>query len=380
MSSHLIPLYKNWHKAYFVKRPNRFVVELILDGKPIRAWVPNTGRMAEFCFEGHPFYVTKVPMPKFQYKIIGTEYQAELVFLDTIRVNHVVQLLIENHAIPELSDFVALRREATYGNSRFDFEMTHGDGNQSLIEVKSCTLCHNGMAMFPDAPTDRGRKHLAHLEQLAAEKCNVYNLFLITTMQAQVFLTNYHVDLAYAQKMLAAKNIAFLAYKIGFDDPITLNISKTKPVEIDLKSTKRNAVDKGSYVLVLQNDTDFSKQIGLLGEVFFKKGYYVYVGSAMNILDARISRHYRSRKKVHWHLDYVTPKPMKIIKSYPIRSSVPLEQEIVKCISNIADGFIKSFGASDSKERSHLLYFKDNPIHNQNFYNVIMNFRHISKL
>ena len=340
MSSHLIPLYKNWHKAYFVKRSNRFVMELILDGKPIRAWVPNTGRMSEFCFEGHPFYVTKVPMPKFQYKIIGTEYQGEFVFLDTIQVNHVAQLLIENHAIPELCNFDTLRREATYGNSRFDFELTLSNGSQSLAEVKSCTLCHNGMAMFPDAPTERGRRHLAHLEELAAKRCNVYNLFLITTIQAQVIRPNYHVDLVYAQKMLTARNITFLAYKIGFDDPITLNISKTKPVEIDLESTKRNAVDKGSYVLVLQNDTDFSKQIGSLGDIFFRKGYYVYIGSAMNGLDARIMRHYRSKKKVHWHLDYITPKPMKIVKSYTIRSSVPMEQKIVKCIRNIADGFL----------------------------------------
>ncbi len=376
MSSKLIPLYKNWHKAYFVKRPNRFVMELILDRKPIRAWVPNTGRMAEFCFEGHLFYVTKVPMPKFQYKVIGTEYQSEYVYLDTIRINHIVQLLLEDNIIPELCNFDSFRREATYGNSRFDFELMHSDESQSLLEVKSCTLCHNGMTMFPDAPTQRGRKHLAHLEELAAEKCKVYNLFLITSMQAKVFRSNYHVDLAYAQQMLKAKNITFLAYKIGFANPITLDTFKTEPIKIDWDSTERNALDKGSYVLVLKNESDVTNNVGSLGDIFFKKGYYVYVGSAMNGLDARIKRHYRSRKKVHWHLDYITPKPMKIVKSYAIRSVIPMEQNIVRRIRSIADGFIDGFGASDSKERSHLLYFVNDPRKITDFYNVIMDFRH----
>ena len=118
---------------------------------------------------------------------------------------------------------------------------------------------------------------------------------------------------------------------------------------------------KGAYLLILKNDRTRKIKVGKLGIFKFRKGYYVYVGSAMNSLEKRIERHLRKSKKLKWHIDYLTTK-MKIIGIIKIPSEKKIECEIAKFVSKFAKPFIKKFGASDCKCFSHLFKIKKEKI------------------
>lgn len=111
---------------------------------------------------------------------------------------------------------------------------------------------------------------------------------------------------------------------------------------------------KGSYVLLIENKKDSKIIIGSLGSIFFKKGLYAYVGSAMNGLETRVARHLRKNKKIFWHIDYfLRSKNVKILDVYYKESPIKEECEIAKKISKCGTP-VKGFGCSDCKCGSHL--------------------------
>ena len=113
---------------------------------------------------------------------------------------------------------------------------------------------------------------------------------------------------------------------------------------------------KGSYILLIEVKEDRNIKIGKLGKLHFKKGFYVYVGSALNNLESRINRHLRFDKKIHWHIDYLL-KYADIIhvffKENPIKEECNLSFEFEKNLNTIKD-----FGCSDCKCNSHLFFGK----------------------
>ena len=112
---------------------------------------------------------------------------------------------------------------------------------------------------------------------------------------------------------------------------------------------------KGSYVIILYLDKNKKIKIGKIGEINFKKGYYAYIGSAMNSLEARIKRHLRHDKKIRWHIDYLL--------KYAIIKKIFYKESIKKEECQIAKKFdlryIPKFGSSDCKCKSHLFYSKN---------------------
>ncbi|MHA1488340.1 MAG: GIY-YIG nuclease family protein [Promethearchaeota archaeon] len=122
---------------------------------------------------------------------------------------------------------------------------------------------------------------------------------------------------------------------------------------------------KGTYILIIHLFKDINIKIGALGNIFFKKGYYSYVGSAMgnigsSTLENRIKRHLlpSSKKKIHWHIDYLLEnEETRVIKLYLIPCHQTLECIIAGELSIVADDIVKNFGCSDCKCDSHLFYF-----------------------
>lgn len=115
---------------------------------------------------------------------------------------------------------------------------------------------------------------------------------------------------------------------------------------------------KGCYCLIVELNEDSEIQIGKkLGKIKFKKGYYVYVGSAMNSLESRISRHLSEDKKMHWHIDYLL-KQAEITDVIYNESTKKIECDLSQFLSRKTDG-IKCFGCSDCECESHLYYFKN---------------------
>jgi sugar fermentation stimulation protein A len=101
--------------------------------------------------------------------------------------------------------------------------------------------------------------------------------------------------------------------------------------------------------------------VGRLGTLHFAAGYYVYVGSALNNLAGRIQRHLALTKKKHWHIDYLRPSA-DIVSVYLIRSRTRCECALAQAIARLADDHVPQFGSSDCRCRSHLFYFRRNPV------------------
>lgn len=372
-----IELYPKWEPAGFVERLNRFVMQLKKeDGQVITAYVANPGRMEEFLTPGHPFFITPGNEGKYYYRVVSTSYRDSYVLLDTIKINAVVEKMLKNGSIAEFRDYSSIRREYAVNRSKFDFLLEAQNKKPVLLEIKSCSLCHNGVAMFPDAPTKRGKRHLEDLELLTAQGYDCYTLYLVNHKHAHVFMPNGHTDPEYCQTFNRSKNIRFLAYSINLTDPVTLDLSFLKEVPIDHETTAAMCKDRGSYLLVFYNDTRFVKSIGALGEREFKKGYYVYVGSAMQGLEKRIKRHLRKTKNVRWHLDHISPALMKADKAYPIRRGDKIEEGMAQRLMEICDDFVPGFGSSDSCVDSHFFYFSDRPYRRREFLDILLDARH----
>ena len=117
---------------------------------------------------------------------------------------------------------------------------------------------------------------------------------------------------------------------------------------------------KGSYLLIIKLENDTKIPIGKLGELWFNKGFYVYVGSALNGLDQRIRRHLRSNKKTHWHIDYLL-KHATVTDVFYKENNIREECIIAKKYEGTLPSIL-GFGCSDCKCKSHLFYGTYNEI------------------
>ena len=131
--------------------------------------------------------------------------------------------------------------------------------------------------------------------------------------------------------------------------------------------------DRGSYLLVLRFRDKRFIEIGKLGKIMIHEGYYIYVGSAMSNLTARIKRHRQKRKKMHWHIDYLSRAADEFL-SIPIRSSQRQECEIAHALSSIMKQGASGFGSSDCRCVTHLFWDKSNPLHMESFHDVMQRF------
>lgn len=152
-------VYDNVIRAEFVKRPNRFIAEVIIDGCRETVHVKNTGRCKELLIPGCEVWLTAPgnPQRKTKYDLIAVRKNNGIIFnIDSQAPNKVVKEWLASQG------FDAVVPEYTYGDSRIDFYMERGN-EKYLMEVKGCTLEIDGVGYFPDAPTERGVKHIREL-------------------------------------------------------------------------------------------------------------------------------------------------------------------------------------------------------------------------
>lgn len=362
-------------KGYFIDRPNRFVVHVELQGQCVTCHMPNPGRMWELLFPGVIIYVRKVASKgrKTPYDVVGIDRDGVPILLDTQYNNTTAAMLVQQHLIPGWEKYRLLRREITVGDSRFDLLLEH-NGEKFYVEVKSCTLFSHDGAMFPDAVTERGRKHITELAAMHDQGIHTGVLFLVHWERAKWFLPDYHTDPAFAEAFQkAAPRLDWKALSLRWDT----SFRQAKPISLltypeDI--LQRENHDRGDYMIVLRLQEDKDIVIGVKGIVHFPKGYYVYVGSAKQNLAARLTRHQRKRKKMHWHIDYFRQEA-EVTAVIPIRTADDLEHDIADSVNFIASWSIAGFGCTDCHCSSHLFGFPDDPIHRRDFMKVVENFR-----
>jgi sugar fermentation stimulation protein A len=199
----------------FVRRMNRFVAEVEIDGRLEAVHVKNTGRLMDLLVTGAKVYleVTRNAARKHRYSIIAVEKDGTIVNIDSQAPNMVVYEAIRDGKVNELGEIRTLKREAVYGNSRFDLYF-EGDGKKGFIEVKGVTLARDDTAMFPDAPTSRGTKHILELMEAANEGYEGVIFFLLQMKGCRRFIPNREMDGPFADALKeAVKNgIRVLVY------------------------------------------------------------------------------------------------------------------------------------------------------------------------
>lgn len=181
--------YPNVHEAVFVSRPNRFVAHCLLAGEPLTVHVKNTGRCRELLVPGAQVWLTRSDNParKTAYDLIAVQKGRRLINMDAAAPNSVFGEFAR--AGKFLFDAQNVRAEVKYGASRFDFSLESG-GKTHYIEVKGVTLEQNGAVRFPDAPTERGVKHLNELQRAAAEGFGAHAVFVIQMKDVDFFAPN----------------------------------------------------------------------------------------------------------------------------------------------------------------------------------------------
>lgn len=233
--------YKKIVKGKFISRPNRFVAVVEINGKECHTHVKNTGRCRELLVEGATVYLENftedINNRKYAYSLIAVEKRLDdnvrLINMDSQAPNKVVKEALENGSLrlPGLSSLTKIKPEAVYGKSRLDFYVCDENGREGYIEVKGVTLESNSVASFPDAPTERGIKHLNELSALAKAGINSYALFIIQMENISFFTANEERHYAFAEALRSAKNkgVHVLAYDCKVSkDSLTLN----NPIEI----------------------------------------------------------------------------------------------------------------------------------------------------
>lgn len=368
-----ISIFNDLETGFFKRRLNRFLVECEYKGRVVTAHLPNPGRLWELLRTGSVVYLKENNSHHkraTRFTLIAIMKDSRPVFLHTHHTNIIADILINEGRIPGLEGFTVERPEYVIDDNRFDFMLRNGN-KRMLLEVKSCTLFHNNIAMFPDAITQRGKRHLLGLAN-SPHPGGV--LFIVHSPVTKYFLPEYHVDIEFSKTLYSLRDKIFIgAVAVTWEDDLTC-YKKVKPLEIPWDLIEREARDCGSYMLIMTLDTDKSISVGGLGDILFKKGFYIYVGSAMKNLKTRLERHKRIHKRQFWHIDYLR-EVAGLTHAIPIRSQKRLECLIADSLKAITCDYIPGFGASDCRCNSHLFFMEDNPIYNENFVEMLLNYR-----
>ncbi len=229
--------YNKIKEAIFIERPNRFIAFCQVDGKREKVHVKNTGRCKELLLEGTRVYLEESQNPTRQtkYSLITVEKGSRLINMDSQSPNQVVYEALKKGTLclPELEGpLEVIQRERTYGASRFDFylETAH---QKAFIEVKGVTLEEDNHVLFPDAPTERGLKHIKELMTAQKEGYKCYVIFVIQMSGVTYFMPHKerHAEFARYLEKASREGVHLLAYECKVT-PSSLTLGE--PVDVRL--------------------------------------------------------------------------------------------------------------------------------------------------
>lgn len=220
--------------ATFIRRENRFRASIELDGEVVAAHVPNSGRLGELFTAGARVWVVpwSTPGRKTACDLTLVEYAGTYVSVDARLPNRLVAEALAAGRLAAFTGYPAIRQEIATGDSRLDFLLT-GPGGRCWLETKSVTLVVEGSALFPDAPTGRGVRHLAELSGLVAAGDRAAVLFVVQRDDAAFFEPHPTADTAFAEALRRSheQGVEIHAWRcttsldgIALLDPITVRL------------------------------------------------------------------------------------------------------------------------------------------------------------
>lgn len=338
-------------KANLVKRHNRFVAEVILNGSPETVYVPNTGRLSELALPGADVLLSPIN-GKYRYKILYIINNNYPVMIDSTYSNRLFHKLLLDKKVPGLENFKLIRREPAIGNHRFDF-LIEADGEEKFLELKSCTLFHNNTASFPDAVSERASEHV----KLLAETGKGIIVFFILKHNMQYFIPNYHTDFTFYESLKKHReHIDIKALSIQYND--NLEITGLKEIPFIIPEVK----PCGIFIILIKLDNSSSHDN--LDE------YLLLCGKDETDIFRRV-KNLRNNLKKFPAVEGINFNGMKIITDLPV---VTENTDISKLDS--------SFSIKESKGKPVLISgdwriysFKENPAEKQWFWDEILKLR-----
>ena len=224
--------YNNMVSGIFLARPNRFIAHIEIDGREEVCHVKNTGRCQELLVPGARVWCqhSDNPARKTEYDLIAVQKGERLINMDSQAPNIAAKEWLSSGGLGEISQ---LRAETVHGDSRFDFSFVL-DGRKCFLEVKGVTLENDGICAFPDAPTERGVKHLKGLAKAAQEGYGAYVLFMVQMADVKYLHPNDKTDPAFgaALRQAAEVGVKILAMDCAVT-PETMEIRQPVLVEMN---------------------------------------------------------------------------------------------------------------------------------------------------
>ena len=223
--------YSNMIPGIFLSRPNRFIAHVEIEGQTEVVHEKNTGRCRELLPMGAAVWCQKSDNPnrKTKYDLITVQKGERLINMDSQAPNIAAGEWLRGGG---LGDVQNVRGEVKHGDSRFDFSFTL-DGKECFLEVKGVTLENDGVCAFPDAPTQRGAKHLRGLTEAAKEGYGAFVLFVIQMADVKYIHPNDVTDPEFGQALreAAANGVTVLAVDCAVDVD-SMNIRCAVPVKL----------------------------------------------------------------------------------------------------------------------------------------------------
>lgn len=205
--------YENVVRGEFVERPNRFVAKVLVEGRPEICHVKNTGRCRELLVPGAEVFLSPVDSParKTKFDLVCVKKGERLINIDSQAPNKLFAEWVKSGLSP-LGRPELLLPEKTFGSSRFDF-YAENEGRGAFIEVKGVTLEQDGVVRFPDAPTERGVKHMLELASAVDAGFDAWAFFVIQMKGAKRLEPNKatHPQFAQAMEEAARRGVRLLA-------------------------------------------------------------------------------------------------------------------------------------------------------------------------
>ncbi|WP_405376474.1 DNA/RNA nuclease SfsA [Pseudobutyrivibrio sp.] len=217
--------YECIEEAKFISRPNRFIAHVEVHGEEIKVHVKNTGRCKELLIPGRTVYLEKASNPdrKTPFDLVAVETPIGIVNIDSQAPNAVVKEWLMKQ------DYDLVVPEYKYGNSRIDFYMEKGE-DKYLLEVKGCTLIKDGIGYFPDAPTERGVKHLRELTAAIDKGYKAMAAFVIQVEGVSEVRPNIETHPEFGVALNEAKNAGVEVLNLECNvkkDELTIKASKS---------------------------------------------------------------------------------------------------------------------------------------------------------
>jgi sugar fermentation stimulation protein A len=217
----MVHLGDNLVQAKFEARRRRFLADVKIGGRTSVAFVPNTGRLEGILARGNRLYLKRIPGREVPFDVL-VAYDGEIpVVVDSRIPNEVANEALSHRRLMQFAGYHSVDREVRIADSRLDFVLR--DSRPCFLEVKGCTMAREGISLYPDAPTERGRKHLELLMRLHSESNRAAVLFLAMRTDVEEFRVNEGVDRLFGRSMRKSlsKGVEAYAYSIalsgGFD-------------------------------------------------------------------------------------------------------------------------------------------------------------------